>query len=73
MESNAQANRGNGHEEVSSADPIGTAESWFSETFGDLDERIRTLSRERPFAAVLTAVAVGFVLGRMFGPGGSRR
>jgi ElaB/YqjD/DUF883 family membrane-anchored ribosome-binding protein len=31
------------------------------------DKRLRTLLRERPFAAIATAVVAGFVLGRVIG------
>jgi ElaB/YqjD/DUF883 family membrane-anchored ribosome-binding protein len=32
-----------------------------------IDDRVRTALRERPFVALGTVVAAGFILGRIFG------
>jgi hypothetical protein len=39
-------------------------------TLADLTQRVRTVIKERPVAAVLTAVGVGYVVARLVSRGG---
>jgi len=70
MQTNAEAQRGNGSEQAEAPDAL-SGVSRFFEAVQEFDERVRSLARERPVAAVLAAVGVGFVLGRLLG--GSER
>ena len=66
-ENRADEDRGNGgwSRQAQGGPTVEEAQKQAAEFIGEIDDWLRTIVRERPFATVAAAVAAGFVVGRI--------